>query len=267
CLTMQSFYKELKEEWTKATPNLGRCSQLLELVKLEMARVGITGIQKPETLKESQKADLHTSREMLEIAIEHSIKVNDNAAFERYMTQLKMYYYDYDKYLESSSQMHKFMGLHLLYLLATNRIADFHIELERLPSSLLLGNAFISPVLALENYFMEGRYNKILQAKKSMPSELYSNFMDLLVNTARDEIASCMEKSYMKISTRQAALRLGLKPGGSEIAALAIKRKWTLDSDGNYNYAHLHTRQKEKVPAKDIAGHTLTYAHELEKIV
>jgi len=207
------------------------------------------------------------SREMLEIAVEHSIKVKDNAAFERYMPHLKMYYYDYDKYLITSPQMHKFMGLHLLYMLANNRIADFHIELERLPSALLLQNAFISPVLALENYFMEGRYNKILQAKKSMPSELYSNFMDILVNTAREEIASCMEKSYGKISQKQAALRLGLKPGGSEITNLAARRKWILDQDGNFNYSQLNTRQKEKVPANEIAANTLTYAQELEKIV
>jgi len=126
------------------------------------------------------------SREMLEIAVEHSITIRDYAAFERYMSQLNTYYYDYDKYLESSKHMHKFMGLNLLYMLATNRIADFHIELERLPSALLLHDNFINPVLALENYYMEGRYNKILQAKKSMPSEIYSNFMDMLVNTARE---------------------------------------------------------------------------------
>lgn len=264
---MQNFYRELKAEWGKTYPNLGRCSQLLETLKLEIVRVGLTAVESQEKLEPNQKNDLQLSRDMLEIAIEHSIKTNDNAAFERYMTQLKMYYYDYSKYLEVSPQMHKFMGLHLLYLLATNRIADFHIELERLPSSLLMGNTYISPVLALENYFMEGRYNKILQAKKSMPSELYSNFMDLLVDTAREEIASCMEKSYMKISQKQAAQRLGLHPGGKDILQLAAKRNWTLDTDGNYNYAELNMRQKEQVPAKDIAGHTLTYAHELEKIV
>ncbi|XP_030571608.1 26S proteasome non-ATPase regulatory subunit 8 [Drosophila novamexicana] len=264
---MSNFYNELKKEWTKASPNLGVCGQLLESLKMEMVRVGFVGIKDQNGVQPQQKQQLQTSRDMLEIAIEHSIKVKDNAAFERYMTQLKMYYYDYDKFLESSPQMHKFMGLHLLYLLATNRIADFHIELERLPSALLLQNPFISPVLALENYFMEGRYNKILQAKKSMPSELYADFMDLLVNTAREEIASCMEKSYGKISQKQAASRLGLKPGGTEMSALVARRKWTLDADGNFNYADLNTRQKERVLAKDIAVHTLTYAQELEKIV
>ncbi|EDW19714.1 26S proteasome non-ATPase regulatory subunit 8 [Drosophila mojavensis] len=264
---MSNIYKELKSEWSKASPNLAHCGQLLNSLKLEMVRSGYVDVEDEGEVNPQQKQELQRSRDMLEIAIEHSIKIKDNAAFERYMTQLKMYYFDYDKHLDSSQQMHKFMGLHLLYLLATNRIADFHIELERLPSALLLQNPFISPVLALENYFMEGRYNKILQAKKSMPSELYADFMDLLVSTAREEIASCMEKSYGKIAQKQAALRLGLKPGGHEMQALVKKRKWTLDEDGNFNYADLHMRQKEKVPAKDIAVHTLTYAQELEKIV
>ncbi|KAH8370923.1 hypothetical protein KR093_005549, partial [Drosophila rubida] len=264
---MLNFYIELKGEWAKAAPNLSRCAQLLDTLKLDMVRVGLSEVSSQGNLPKKQADDLIMSRELLEIAIEYSIKIGDNAAFERYMTQLKMYYYDYDKYLESSMQMHKFMGLHLLYLLATNRIADFHIELERLPSALLLKNVFISPVLALENYFMEGRYNKILQAKKSMPTELYSNFMDLLVKTAREEIASCMEKSYGKMSQKQAAMRLGLRVGAPELTNLAAKRNWTLDADGNYNYAELNARQRERVPANDIAVHTLTYAHELEKIV
>ncbi|ALC44618.1 Rpn12R [Drosophila busckii] len=264
---MSNFYKDLKSEWAKSSPNLSRCGQLLDSLKLDMARVSFVGVQSKLAMPPKQKQELQLSRDMLEIAIEHSIKIKDNAAFERYMTQLKTYYYDFDKLLDCSPQMYKYMGLQLLYLLATNRIADFHIELERLPSALLLQNAFISPVLALENYFMEGRYNKILQAKKSMPSELYANFMDLLVSTARDEIASCMEKSYTKLAPKVAANRLGLKLGSSELQALVAKRKWTLDAEGNYNYAELHIRQRERVPANDIAGNTLTYAQELEKIV
>nr|XP_016934676.1 26S proteasome non-ATPase regulatory subunit 8 [Drosophila suzukii] len=262
---MSNLYNELKNEWSKHAPNLAHCSHLLDGFKLELVRSNFGTIQVQSSSK--QKDQLMKSREMLEIAVEHSITIRDYAAFERYMSQLNTYYYDYDKYLESSKHMHKFMGLNLLYMLATNRIADFHIELERLPSALLLHDNFINPVLALENYYMEGRYNKILQAKKSMPSEIYSNFMDMLVNTAREEIASCMEKSYLKMAPKQAAQRLGLRPGSKELLDLAKSRQWQLDEEGNYDYAGLHTRPSERVPAKDIATHNLTYAQELEKIV
>ncbi|KAH8270555.1 hypothetical protein KR018_011535, partial [Drosophila ironensis] len=262
---MTNLYNELKAEWSKINPNMTTCARLLDGFKLELVRSGFGSPQ--SAISSRQRDQIIRAREMLEIAVEHSIQIKDYAAFERYMSQLNTYYYDYDKLLESSQNMHKFMGLNLLYMLATNRIADFHIELERLPSALLLHNSFIMPVLDLENYYMEGRYNKILQAKKSMPSEIYSNFMDILVNTAREEIASCMEKSYLKMNPKQAAQRLGLRAGGTEFIDLAKKRKWTLDAEGNYDYAGLHTRPIEDVPARDIATQNLTYAHELEKIV
>ncbi|KAH8332201.1 hypothetical protein KR074_005536, partial [Drosophila pseudoananassae] len=263
--TMASLYNELKTEWSKHAPNLTHCARLLDGFKLELVKSDFGTPQSASSSK--QKDQLMRSREMLEIAVEHSITIKDYAAFERYMSQLNTYYYDYDKFLDSSKHMHKFMGLNLLYMLATNRIADFHIELERLPSALLLHNTFIMPVLALENYYMEGRYNKILQAKKSLPSEIYTNFMDILVNTAREEIASCMEKSYLKIDPKQAALRLGLRPNSKEFTDLVKKRNWALDDEGNYDYAGLHTKPVENVSARDIATQNLTYAHELEKIV
>ncbi|XP_033244469.1 26S proteasome non-ATPase regulatory subunit 8-like [Drosophila miranda] len=263
---MSNLYKDIKAEWSKRAPNLLRCGQLLGIFKLEI----LGGFLMPHEMSKSnpqQKDQLVRSRDVLEIAVEHSITVKDYAAFERYMAQLKMYYYDYDKFLEPSQEMHKMIGLSLLYMLATNRIADFHIALERLPSALLLQDRFIMPVLALENYFMEGRYNKILEAKKSLPSEIYGNFMDMLVLTAREEIASCIEKSYLKMTPKQAAQRLGLRAGGKELLELVERRHWTLDAQGNYDYAALNIKPKDEVPANDIATHNLSYATELEKII
>ncbi|KAH8368936.1 hypothetical protein KR200_006792, partial [Drosophila serrata] len=263
--TMASLYNELKTEWSKHDPNLAHCANLLDGFKLELVRSDFGSPQASSSSR--QKEQLIRSREMLEIAVEHSIATKDYAAFERYMAQLNTYYFDYDKVLVSSVHMHKFMGLNLLYMLATNRIADFHIELERLPLPLLTNNNFIKPVLNLENYFMEGRYNKILQAKKSLPAEIYANFMDMLVDTARDEIASCVEKSYEKMTPKLAAQRLGFRPGSKELLDLVERRQWKMDGEGNYDFAGLNARRVEKVSAKDIASNNLSYAQELEKIV
>ncbi|XP_017019590.1 26S proteasome non-ATPase regulatory subunit 8 [Drosophila kikkawai] len=262
---MANLYNELKTEWSKYAPNLEHCATLLDGFKLELVRSNFGSPQASSSSK--QKEQLVRYREMLEIAVEHSIATKDYAAFERYMAQLNTYYFDYDKVLVPSVHMHKFMGLNLLYMLATNRIADFHIELERLPMALLTNNNFIKPVLNLENYFMEGRYNKILQAKKSLPAEIYTNFMNMLVDTARDEIASCLEKSYDKIAPKLAAQRLGFRTGSKELSDLAERRLWNVDDAGNYDFAGLNIRQVEKVSAKDIASCNLSYAQELEKIV
>lgn len=39
--------------------------------------------------------DLKLARDVLEIGVEHSILVKDVCSFERYISQLKSYYYDY----------------------------------------------------------------------------------------------------------------------------------------------------------------------------
>lgn len=43
----------------------------------------------------STKAEMVLSRNVLEIAVEYSVATKDIPAFERYMSQLKCYYYDY----------------------------------------------------------------------------------------------------------------------------------------------------------------------------
>ena len=41
---------------------------------------------------------------------------------------------------------------------------------------------------------MEGSYNKVLSLKGNVPAESYNYFFDILLNTVREEIASCLEK-------------------------------------------------------------------------
>ena len=63
--------------------------------------------------------------------------------------------------------MYKLLGLNLLYLLSVNRVSEFHTELELLSADVIQKNKYVQPVLALEQYIMEGRYNKIFVAKAS----------------------------------------------------------------------------------------------------
>ena len=76
------------------------------------------------------------------------------------------------------------MGANLLRLLVQNRIAEFHTELELLPTK-ALDNAYIKHGVELEQSFMEGAYNRVLSARQTAPHETYIYFMDLLVKTVR----------------------------------------------------------------------------------
>ena len=48
--------------------------------------------------------------------------------------------------------------------LSQNRVAEFHTELERLPAKEVQNNVYIKHPVSLEQYIMEGSYNKVLMS-------------------------------------------------------------------------------------------------------
>ncbi|NXV56339.1 PSMD8 ATPase, partial [Molothrus ater] len=67
------------------------------------------------------------------------------------------------------------------------------------------GNLFIRHPVSLEQYLMEGSYNKVFLAKGNIPAESYTFFIDILLDTIRDEIAGCIEAAYERILFPEAA--------------------------------------------------------------
>lgn len=81
--------------------------------------------------------------------------------------------------------MYAVLGLNLLRLLAQNRIADFHSQLEFIEAEQLHSNPFIKHPVQLEQCLMEGSYNKVWNARADVPGEEYLFFMDILMSTIR----------------------------------------------------------------------------------
>lgn len=65
---------------------------------------------------------------------------------------------------------------------------------------------------------MEGSYNKIFLARHNVPTPSYNVFMEILVETVRDEICACLETSYERVSVKEAARRLNFKTEQEVIA-------------------------------------------------
>lgn len=158
----------------------------------------------------ASKQELILARDILEIGVQWSIEAKDIPSFERYMAQLKCYYFDYHSQLPESSFKYQLLGLNLLFLLSQNRVAEFHTELELLPAEHIQNDVYIRHPLSIEQYLMEGSYNKIFLAKGNVPAKNYNFFMDILLDTIRGEIAVCLEKAYEKISLKDAARMLYL---------------------------------------------------------
>ncbi|XP_069500457.1 26S proteasome non-ATPase regulatory subunit 8 isoform X2 [Ambystoma mexicanum] len=172
-------YERLRTEWSRKSPDLRECGESLGKLKLALLELNFL----PTTGTKLTKQQLILARDILEIGAQWSILKKDIPSFERYMAQLKCYYFDYKEELPESAYKHQLLGLNLLFLLSQNRVAEFHTELERLPAKDIQTNVYIKHPVSLEQYLMEGSYNKVFLAKGNIPAESYTFFIDILLDT------------------------------------------------------------------------------------
>ncbi|CAB3980216.1 26S proteasome non-ATPase regulatory subunit 8-like [Paramuricea clavata] len=257
-----TMYQTLVKDWNKKPVNLEKCGKLLSSLK-----VALTGLSfLPTSMSGPDPQELVLARDVLEIGVQWSVEKNDIPSFERYMAQLKPYYLDYRGILQESPYMYQTLGLNLLLLLAQNRLAEFHTELELLPATEYNENVYIKHPVQLERFLMEGNYNKVFLARGNVPAKSYHVFMDILINTLRDEIAACLEKSYQRISFVEAQRMLYLD-SAKDTKTFATKRGWKLGSDHVYIFEDEESDTKQEIPSINTIQHMLEYAKELERIV
>lgn len=72
--------------------------------------------------------------------------------------------------LQPAPKEWSFAGLNLLRLLVANRIAEFHTELELIPEK-GMQDELVRSAVQLEQWLMEGAYNKVLAAGSKLPPE------------------------------------------------------------------------------------------------
>merc|ERR1711962_790823 len=254
-------YETLKAEWNKKNPNLSKCGDLLTRLKISLLEQNFL----PTSGSALTKQQLILARDVLEIGALWSILKKDIPSFERYMAQLKCYYFDYKDELPESPYVYQLLGLNLMCLLAQNRLAEFHTELELLPAKELQENVYIRCPIVMEQHLMEGNYNKVFLTKGNVPAESYHLFINILLNTLRDEVAACVEKSYPTISCKE-AMRMMFFTTEKEMKAYATKRCWEVNSKGYYIF-RAEEAHSEDIPSVKLIEQFLGYAKELERIV
>jgi len=261
----QSLMSNLIKEWNKRD-NKGRPVNLDNVENLLTSmKIALTEANFMPTITNPSAKELVVARDVLEIGVQWSIEKKDIPSFERYMSQLKVYYYDYSGILPESPYHYQLLGLNLMCLLAQNRLAEFHTELELLPSSELQDNVYIRCPVSLEQYLMEGNYNKVFLSKGNVPAESYHFFINILLDTLRDEVAACIEKSYDQISLQEAC-RMLFFDNQKDLMAYSTKKSWNVDSSNSFIFKQQIERTKE-IPSMSIIKQCLGYAKELERIV
>lgn len=118
---LQADRNKLFAEWTRRPAKIVQnIDGILDSLKLTLS--GITF-----------RADIDVNslincRDVLEIGAFFSIETQRVESFERYLSQLKVYYFDYKDFpgLPESANKFQLLGLNLLKLLSQNRLAEFH---------------------------------------------------------------------------------------------------------------------------------------------
>lgn len=88
-------HNQLFQEWNKRPANLQKVGILLDKLKISLTHVDFLPTGCVESDAATVKGDLIIARDVLEIGALWSVASKDVPSFERYMAQLKHYYFDY----------------------------------------------------------------------------------------------------------------------------------------------------------------------------
>jgi len=253
-------FKEFTVIYEQSNPNIERCKLLMTELKIVMTKFAF--IAPAQLIIGEINREIFLARQILEYATLLNLKLGDSAAFERSITQLKTYYSDYGTYLPESPHRYPILGVYLLHLLAENRIGEFHTELELIQDH---SNRYIKFPIQLEQYKMEGRYNKVWSAGDSIPVNYYEPFVVKLMQTARHDIGNSLETGYEKLSLDDARKLLMF---GNDVGAFnefVQERTWRVIGN-NINFIP-EEQPKPELGAIQLITQSLKYAHELERII
>ena len=262
-----ALFESFKKSFDGGEAAMDQAQKQLAQLKISMLKFEALPPAAPAAPTQAQQSELLLAREILEHGALLSVKAMEIPAFERYVAQLKVYYSDCAATLPESQRQFPILGLNLLRLLAQNRIAEFHTELELIPTELQHSNKYIKYPAQLEQHIMEGSYNKVLSAKTEgvfQKEGMY--FMDMLVDTVREEIADCSEKAYASI---KAADLQGLLmfTSAKELSEFAEQRGWSVEGQ-TVTFSKMEDEMPaQKLPSTQLIQETLAYAKELERIV
>ncbi|CAH0477626.1 unnamed protein product [Peronospora belbahrii] len=234
------------------------------LVQLKMALTTLPALPPCGIESFTTQKELEIARHVLESATLLSILREDMTAFERSMVQLKIYY---SSGLQPSPLHYPILGTRLLQLLVENRMAEFHNELELLPEQ-SREDPNIAFAVKLEQYLMEGTYNKVLEARTNVPNPYFPFYLSQLLQTVRENIADCAEVAYQCLTLADAQKML-IFDSAAELGVYIQEEKpeWIVREGRVWFKAPEKSLGASDIPSLRLVGETLAYATELDRIV
>lgn len=248
----------------------GTAHNLLSALKLQLMDLDSL----PPVVLETPNAEEERvlARQVYEYAVILAVKDGDKEAFQRYLNTLRPYYNGFGVVVSESDLKSSVIGLHLLFLLVENQLADFHSELELLSEQQRLDPA-ISFCTQLDRHLMIGSYDQVMQAAAAPPVELYSFFLTSLLETVRLNICECALAAYSSL-TPEAAMKILMFNTLEETTQFFNDHYPELDVTPTSEMIDFRAQsdsqaghKSEDIPSLKLINQTLAYAAELERIV
>jgi len=256
----EGFVEELKKAFSKN--DLKACDQLVNKIKSKV--VAFPGLV-PGSVSPSVKAELTVAQEGLEYAVKVAAKMEDKDAFQRNFSMLQTFYSSAAEVgMPPSAHQNLLLALHLMSLLVENRTAEFHMELELLPRE-ARSDKYISHVIQVEQWMMDGAYNNVSESKKHIPDPAFGWLTAMLMSTVRSEVASCIEQAYHTLKVKDAQ-ELLMVDSEAEVSKIAEERGWKV-LGGVFQFKEATEKSHEAIPTLQLITNSLMYARELERIV
>lgn len=142
-----------------------------------------------------------------------------------------------------------------------------HPQLELIPEQ-AREDPNIAFGIKLEQYLMEGSYNKVLEAREHVPNPCFRFFLSHLLQTVRENIADCAEIAYQSLALADAQKMLILD-SPADLSAYIQERKpeWVVRDSHIWFKAPEKSLGAADIPSLKLVGETLSYATELDRIV
>lgn len=253
-------HAQIKTAAPNASKSYAQFNALMNDFKVELSKVQLSGSL------DAQSAV--AAREVLELATLASAEARDFDALARNIAQLKDYYYDLGESLNLTRSPNEslILGLDLLRLLAWNALAEFHMELERIPFA-RHSDAQIAYPISLERCIMEGAYGKLRAAclSSALPHPVFGALTGKMLETLREEAAKSIERAYTSLAI-SAATEMLLLNNPAEAQAYASARGWSVQNNA-FVFSKAGQGGAAEYPARDVILNTIFYAKEMERIV
>lgn len=233
--------------------------------------------------------DLIISRSILEIGALTSINLEEFEKFENYLQQLRVFYFNSvnNEQLSKSINKNKLISLYLLLLLSKGDIVKFHTEYEFLNVHLknIDNDIYISYPIKLENWLLEGYYNKAMElilnnkSEEKLKLKEFNIFNKTLQLAIRTEISRLIEKTYKELPILNAKNLLFLN-NEKDVEYFINENNWKCErgvlyfpkdeADSKFNNIALNEEEEEYENLSNserLVKNTLKYAIEIDSII